>query len=181
MRAHRTESESIDVELDDLDALVLAEIESISGRVRSNGVRPMQDRAQPRSTPTPGELPRRRSRAAVAPIQGRKRQETPHSGEDAEGLFDEPFAVEAPDPERDEAPPIASLLTPEEDAFITRAVGFLTEREHADMILGQIWEALTEQRPDGFFEAPMAEDVSPGPEVSDGPQSATSAGDGAPQ
>lgn len=49
----------------------------------------------------------------------------------------------------------AGLLSPEEEAFITRAVGFLSQRPEADIILNRIWEQLTELDPEGYYRAPL--------------------------
>lgn len=113
----------------DLDALVMAEIESM------------------REVPARSRRPRA---AAVANIAGTEAHREPPSGEESEALFDAPSderdGVASPD---DEAG--GTLLSAEEEAFITRALGFLAHRDTADMILGRIWQELAEANPDGYF------------------------------
>ena len=143
----------------DLDALVLAEIESLIARRKAA-------HAQPRPHATPAQTPAPRTRdasarrvAKVAPLRTPSEPAQEWTGEsfdeDAEALFGEPSPNPGHEPE--EAHP--SLLSPEEEAFITRAVGFLSQRAEADIILNRIWEQLTELDPEGYYQAP--------PEVSD--------------
>lgn len=120
----------------DLDALVLSEIESASGRRRRH-----QDdngSVQPREGGPP----------AVARIHGDARLESGMSGEEAE-LLEQPSPAVS---ELDDLPP-PTLFTPEEEAFMHRAVGFLSDRENGDMILGQIWERITQENPEAFYTA----------------------------
>jgi hypothetical protein len=155
MKHQRTGIESCGDDFEDLDALVLAEIESLSGPPRS--ARPSAGGARP--APRPAARPAREHRdgpAPVAPIRRRAGAEPNRSGEEFDGLFDRPFPEGQGGPDPDDTGPVASLLSTEEEAFVTRAVGFLSQREHADMILGRIWEQLTELDPDGFYEAPVS-------------------------
>ena len=136
--------------LSDLNALVLAEIASL-GRT----ARPVEARSDPvRDRPGPGPVASRpppQSGLAVRSPSHRRGVEP--SGEEAEGLFDEP--CDRPDPDEDAAadgPTAADLLTPEEQAFIARAVGFLSGRPGADLILDRIWSQVTDARPDRFYD-----------------------------
>jgi hypothetical protein len=131
----------------DLDALVLAEIESASGgRMpgRSEARPPKRHKTNNFSVKEERQAPRRE----VARIHGDDRIRHDLSGEEAEFL-EQPLEMDSREPE--ELPP-ARLFTPEEEAFMHRAVGFLSGRENGDVILGQIWERLTESQPESFFE-----------------------------
>jgi hypothetical protein len=57
-----------------------------------------------------------------------------------------------------DGPTAADLLTPEEQAFVARAAGFLSGRANADLILDRIWSVVTASRPDGFYD-PEAQDA----------------------
>jgi hypothetical protein len=155
MKHQRAGVESCGDDFEDLDALVLAEIESLSGRPRTARPSPGGERPAPR----PAVQPAREQRdepAPVAPIRCRAGAEPNRSGEEFDGLFDGPFAEGQGEPDPDDTGPAASLLGTEEEAFVTRAVGFLSQREHADMILGRIWDELTQLDPDGFYQAPVS-------------------------
>ena len=139
-----------ETDLLDLDALVLAEIESLTAR---------RDAARTKQTtraaaPTPvaeGTEPTARVKASVARIRNTPERRRESFGEEAELLFEEPEPLVEDAAER--AP--AGLLSPEEEAFITRAVGFLSRRPEADIILNRIWEQLTELDPEGYYQAPL--------------------------
>ena len=122
--------------LADLDALVMAEIERLAPQAQAAP-------AAPATAP-------RRSSAAVKPLPGASVEPDLGSGEQASALFD------AADDDADSADADAdlegsALLSAEEQAFITRALGFLAQRDNADMILGRIWQALADGNPDGYF------------------------------
>jgi hypothetical protein len=138
----------------DLDALVLAEIESLIARRKAAHEQP-RTRTNPAQTPPPGPHDTSLQRGArVAPLRTPSERTFEWTGEsfdeDPEALFAEPPPNPGQEPE--EAHP--SLLSPEEEAFITRAVGFLSQRAEADIILNRIWEQLTELDPEGYYEAP---------------------------
>lgn len=177
---HGTRSE-VDSEL---DALVLAEMESLDTRIRP-----------PRPTRSPGPAVTSRARPARAapdparpvraptPLGRRPEADVDRSGEEFEALFEAPLVEESDGPDLEDAASAGGLLSLEEEAFITRAVGFLSQREHADMILGRIWEQLTELDPEAFYQAPAAAveptaaadgprgQPSPGTDPPDGPAS----------
>jgi hypothetical protein len=179
----------------DLDALVLAEIESLGRWRPAHGDDwPGATRERPRSglqpapEPAPGQArtaPQRTGPAApIRPTrgQGAAPATRPRSGEEAEGLFDEPFERCNPDrdPQRDSAedgPTATDLLSPEEQAFVARAAGFLSGRLNADLILDRIWSQANESRLDGFYDPDRA-DLGPddgndpdalGAELAEGP------------
>lgn len=148
----------------DLDALVLAEIESASGG-RPN--RPSDARSPKRHEA--GNLTRKEKRLAlprdVSRIHGTERDSRDLSGEEAEFL-EQPLEME--EPEQEELSP-SKLFTPEEEAFMHRAVGFLNGRENGDMILGQIWERLMENHPESFYLPPQdIQDRSTGSDSGEG-------------
>jgi hypothetical protein len=157
MKQQRSWSESSRDDLQDLDALVLAEIESLRGRGQGKGA-PQPDGSRPRSSSgSPAAAPRGDTGAPpVAPIRRRVGQEPNSTGEEFDGLSSDALLDEPAGSDTEDVPLAASLLSPEEDAFVARAVGFLSQREHADMILGQIWEQLTEADPGGFYQAPAS-------------------------
>jgi len=138
-----------DESLTALDELVLAELDSLT--VRRLPPRPTAAVA----TDWAGVSEIDTRPAHIAPLRRVEGSKAGLSGEEAEGLFDEPLAeTDGLAAEESDAAAAASLLTPEEEAFITRAVGFLRQREHADMILGRVWEQLTGDDPSAFFEPP---------------------------
>jgi hypothetical protein len=122
--------------LNELDALVLAEIESLS------------------RTEHPRRPPRAPEHRAPAPASFRpaRRSEPPAEEKFTGEAFDEQ-AVLADNTEEEEPQEESSveLLSPEEQAFVSRAVGFLSNRGNADMILTRVWEQLTEADPEAFF------------------------------
>ncbi len=134
--------------LTDLENLVLAEIASASGgKRRRNRAQEVKRPADRRKTEASAEAHKRAN--GISRIHGEDRYEQQMSGEEAELLqqaecIDEPF---------DEPPP-NKLFSAEEEAFMHRAVGFLSGRENGDVILGRIWEQLTETQPEHYFEAP---------------------------
>jgi hypothetical protein len=145
-----------ETDLLDLDALVLAEIESLTAR--RDAARPKQTAraAAPTSLAEDAESRERpttqpKAKASVAPIRSAPERRRESFGEEAELLFEEPEPLVEDAAER--AP--AGLLSPEEEAFITRAVGFLSQRPEADIILNRIWEQLTELDPEGYYQAPL--------------------------
>jgi hypothetical protein len=160
MSTKRSAAHSTEDDLLELDRLVLAEIESLTSGQRgvpapdssADALRDEECRAKPARQ-------KGLRRAGVVDMRETPESSRALSGEEAEGLFDDLPADPGPEPEPDDEAPAASLLTPEEEAFITRAVGFLSQRKHADMILGRIWEQLTELAPEGFYEAPMVGDM----------------------
>jgi hypothetical protein len=83
----------------------------------------------------------------IARIHGDDREERQLSGEEAT-LLEQPEMV---DEAVDELPP-NNLFSAEEEAFMHRAVGFLTGRENGDVILGRIWEQLTKSHPENYFD-----------------------------
>lgn len=148
-------------DLSDLDALVLEEIASLGDRrsAHAPSVRRPRDRGvngdpgcseirTGRSSPQAGQ--------PVAPIHPRGWAASPTagaSGEEAEGLFDQPFELaDEPETAAADGPTAADLLTPEEQAFISRAVGFLCDRPNADLILDRVWSQAIQSRPDGFYD-----------------------------
>ncbi|EGV20457.1 hypothetical protein [Thiocapsa marina] len=169
----------------DLDALVLAEIESLIARRKAA-------REQPRTHTPPAQTPAPRARdttarrgGRVAPLRTPSEPTSEWTGEsfdeDPEALFAEP----PPNPEQEPQESHPSLLSPEEEAFITRAVGFLSQRAEADIILNRIWEQLTELDPEGYYEAPHeGSDPRPGEALARSAGSGevdTAATDGAPE
>ncbi|CRI66227.1 hypothetical protein THIOKS12690008 [Thiocapsa sp. KS1] len=139
-----------ETDLADLDALVLAEIESLTAH--RAGARSKQ--APCGDAPTPaanGGAREPKAKASVAPIRSAPERRRESFGEEAELLFEEPEPAD--DNAADSA--LAGLLSPEEEAFITRAVGFLSQRPEADIILNRIWEQLTELDPEGYYQAPL--------------------------
>lgn len=150
-------------DLSTLDALVLAEIESLGHGRQARAVtgRPAPESASARKRPGgasdqmrtfakwPGQAARGPCAEATAPNR---------SGEEAEGLFDEPFELADPgdDPSRD-GPTAADLLSPEELAFVARAAGFLSGRPNADLILDRIWSQALGSQPDGFYDPDCSE------------------------
>jgi hypothetical protein len=147
-------------EYEDLDALVLAEIESI-GRVQKRRTGDQRKDAVQMQRPLSSAQP------TVIPLA--KHGDGDHaaegvSGEEAEALFELPVAeefaylVEVSEPSAD------ALYSTEEQAFMSRAIDFLKGRDNADMILGQIWEQLTSDDPQAFY---AAEDAPAGASRSD--------------
>ncbi|MEY6431828.1 hypothetical protein ABC977_05320 [Thioalkalicoccus limnaeus] len=143
----------------DLDALVLAEIESLTG----HRDRPRQDKPvggtpkaplrqqcgeRPAQTSVTGDQPGARRRVSTAKLSGEPAPED--FGEGVEALFTEPAEAAT---SSDTNTKRAELLDTEERAFITRAVGFLSARPTADIILEHIWERLTAD-PDDCFRPP---------------------------
>lgn len=139
-----------DMDLLDLDALVLAEIESLT--TRRDAVR---SRQAPCAAPVPpAEAAERKAKASVAQLRRAPERGPDGFGEGAELLFEGLEPPESPvevEPDGQET----GLLCPEEEAFITRAVGFLSRRPAADIILNRIWEQLTELDPEGYYQAPL--------------------------
>lgn len=175
-------------DLADLDALVLAEIASLGrGRIpqtantcEAKGSDITSDRGRPesgRGWPSP-QVPQ-----PAAPIRAVRRDDSLArglSGEEAEGLFDQPFDLAEEDEGGPaEGPTAADLLTPEEQAFIARAVGFLSGRPSADLILDRVWSQAIQSRPDGFYD-PETPDPYPGadpePSVGEGPGKSSAVG-----
>jgi len=150
MKKHREQSGESAAVYGDLDALVLAEIESLHRRGRGR-TRPM---------PSTGveDLPATEpaSAAGVAQIRGTESEGEVFSGEEAAGLFDESIgeSTELGELEQDGHAAVDGLYSAEEDAFITRAVGFLTQRDNADVILNQIWQQVMEGYSEEFYRAP---------------------------
>ncbi len=133
-------------EYPDLDALVLAEIESIKGRHQHNPVSPEHEVCSQEQIQGAGETPSRASE--VTPIRGEEQHYRDFTGEEAE-LLDHYTEPECEDL-NEQTPP--RLFTPEEEAFMHRAIGFLSGRDNADVILGRIWEQITENHPERFFD-----------------------------
>jgi hypothetical protein len=156
-QTHRTPSNpafAADAETDlrDLDALVLAEIESLTARgspTRSKQV--SRANAPPPIERPAAHAPKAKVKASVAPIRTTLERRPESFGEEAELLFAEPDPLVEDAAEGESA----GLLGPEEEAFITRAVGFLSQRHEADIILNRIWEQLTELDPEGYYRAPL--------------------------
>ncbi|MCG8489470.1 MAG: hypothetical protein MI756_18525 [Chromatiales bacterium] len=135
--------------LTDLESLVLAEIASASsGKGRRNRTERVKRPAEKGTMEESAEL--YRSSGEIARIHGEDRDEQQMSGEEAE-LLEQPELIDEP---FEELPP-NKLFSAEEEAFMHRAVGFLSGRENGDVILGRIWEQLTEAQPDHFFEVPQ--------------------------
>lgn len=120
-----------------LEALVLAELDSLQPAPRAA----VGERAP---APQPAATPRPRERAEVTPL---RRVRAPRSP-DATGVSVQGEGAGEP------TSGAAGLSSVEEQAFITRAVTFLSGREHADIILGRVWEQLVELSPEGFYEPP---------------------------
>lgn len=139
-------------DFNDLDAMVLAEIESLQGgltlrRGRIRRAARAEDARDDAKTDASTSAPMRAAR-----IHGDDRAERGYTGEEAELLFDSEALKDGSGNvnEHDDAP--ESLFSAEEQAFLARAVGFLSGRDNADMILGRIWEQLTAEQPDAFFD-----------------------------
>jgi hypothetical protein len=139
----------------DLDALVLAEIESAFSRHRRYTQRLKPTETEPELEPETLSEPA--NPVEVTRIHGDNRPASGMSGEEAELLDRFP---EADGTELDDLPP-PSLFSPEEEAFIHRAIGFLSGRENGDMILGQIWERVTRDHPEDFYTTPMEGPAAP--------------------
>ncbi len=140
--------------VEELDALVLAEIESLARHTRppnlkqtsASGPERRQSRVRLENRGKPV------SASKVARIRGEDREGDVLSGEEAEELVEEPIEFgDLPGVEEDEHAQATTLFSAEEEAFVTRAVGFLARRDNADIILNRIWEQLTEADPEGFF------------------------------
>jgi hypothetical protein len=116
-----------------LEALVLAELDSLQP-------------APPKRAPAPHAeaTSRPRDRARVTPL---RRMSAPPGADSLDASVEAQAAGE-------QTRGAAGLASVEEQAFITRAVAFLSEREHADIILGRVWEQLLELAPEGFYEPP---------------------------
>jgi hypothetical protein len=150
-------------DLSPLDALVLAEIESLGQghRARATATRTVSTRGPARNRPggASGQAQARAARPGPA-ARGQGADDAPRglSGEEAEGLFDEPFEISEPgdDPGQD-GPTAADLLSPEEQAFVARAAGFLYGRPNADLILDRVWSQALESRPDGAYDPDAAD------------------------
>lgn len=159
---HSAVNESDD-EFDDLDAMVLAEIESLhtAPAKRRNPASHQPRRTESTEMAVEAEADIDKPSTKTACIYGHDTQEEGRTGEESEGLFDacddDRLFDTGGDPE--ESP--ASLFSVEERAFMERAVGFLTGRDNADVILGQIWERLTSEQPESFYDPVEAEhDIS---------------------
>jgi hypothetical protein len=135
MSTHTPNRES-DEQFSDLDALVMEEIESLDRRRRA----PRGQEAEPREAEV-FALPDRSPVSAPEPVQ--------YFGEEAAVLQQ---ALEVPPPDED-TNPSDDIFSSEEQAFMTRAVGFLRGRPNADAILGRVWEEVTEGDPQAFFSA----------------------------
>jgi hypothetical protein len=155
MKRERLDERSSLDDLPELDVLVLAEIESLSRAERPRARRPAAG-ADARGKARPALSPRPAAEGGVVRIRGAEPGGEGLSGEESEGLFDEALIDGGVGPDPDDEVPLGGLLSVEEEAFITRAVGFLSQREHADMILGRVWEQLTELDPEAFYQAPVA-------------------------
>lgn len=118
----------------DLDALVLAEIESIGKGKRRRARRgpPTLDRRTPVSPGTSHP-----EAATVSRLHEDRPAANVYRGEEAEGLLEESGDDPGLADGGDEGP--LDLMGVEEQAFVTRAVGFLSGRPNAGMILDQIW------------------------------------------
>lgn len=135
--------------LSDLDALVLAEIKSASGRQGRR--RPAIQASTPQRRDSRAEEVEAQAQSReVARIHGEDRDNEALSGEEA-ALLDLPEMAMV---ESEDLPP-AKLFTPEEEAFMHRAIGFLSGRDNGDVILGRIWEQLTESHPERYYESPQ--------------------------
>ena len=147
----------------DLDALVLAELESLDrGRSRHAPL----SKAGPTRIPQKANEGRPLVRVSKAPftrIHGEDRAEQGITGEEAETLFETPLDEMTRSNTDEVSQSSDSLFSPEEQAFMSRAVGFLTGRENADMILGQIWERMTGDHPEEFYAADEAFEPAPQP------------------
>lgn len=154
-----------DSDYPDLDALVLAEIESMGRGRHASSKRARSAREQHRPEPT-----RQRERPAspkLARIHGEDRAAEGITGEEAEALFDEPLMDESGQFPDEMEKSTHSLFSAEELAFMSRAVGFLSGRDNADMILGQIWEQLTSDHPEEFYAADETLESTPERQNSD--------------
>lgn len=148
---------SDETQYEELDALVLAEIESL-GRPRG------QRQVRALAAQDEIEQPARKRGTPVDETALHLARET-----ELEGLVER---GEMPDLESEEVPLAADwdeekteeetytteLLSAEEQAFVTRAVGFLVHRDNKDVILGQIWERLAEAAPESFFRPEVVPD-----------------------
>ena len=140
-----------------LDALVLAEIESLSG-----GTKRSETSSDPRPTKSHPTPPTKPSKPREAPVAALRADEPITGGETYDAALEADLLAPGRSNPPDDDGPTPSLLSAEEEAFVTRAVTFLSGREHADMMLGRVWEQLTELHPEGFFEPSLE-----GPPVDD--------------
>lgn len=169
MRRSSSQSPNPARDLADLDALVLEEIESLDRGGGQRGRQPGQGPSAASAQPSGGNQRSGRGDSQQAPrpaarIRPRRwglesaRQAT---GEEAEGLCDEPWDLAgAPEASSADGPTAADLLTPEEQAFVARAVGFLAGRPNADLILDRVWSQSIASRPDGFYDPALAETIA---------------------
>ena len=148
MKKHREQSGESAAVYGDLDALVLAEIESLHRRGRTRPAPSTGVEDLPATEPA--------SAAGVAQIRGTESGGEVFRGEEAAGLFDDSIgeSTELGELEQDGHAAVGGLYSAEEDAFITRAVGFLTQRDNADVILNQIWQQVMEGYSEEFYRAP---------------------------
>ena len=161
------------IDLSDLDALVLAEVESLS-LPRAARASEARSECNPERAPECQRAPTARDRRRTASAALLMRQQhgrdpqragRARSGEEAEGLFDEPLELSDPGGDRyddpaSDGPTAADLLSPEEQAFIARAAGFLSGRPNADLILDRIWSQAIESNPNGLYDPESADALS---------------------
>ncbi|MCG7981943.1 MAG: hypothetical protein JAY90_04235 [Candidatus Thiodiazotropha lotti] len=141
--------------LTDLENLVLAEIASASSGGRRRNRTENLSRSVEKQVKD-GSVEFHDGSNEVSRIHGEDRDYRSMSGEEAE-LLQQSEVIDEP---VDELPP-NKLFSAEEEAFMHRAVGFLSGRENGDVILGRIWEQLTESQPDHYFEVPHGVSESP--------------------
>lgn len=158
--SRHTRGEKPEESFADLDKMVLAEIELLTdGRAPSRsrphaaGMRVVDDRHPDRPTAVDDEP----SGDKVVALTGANPGRGEFFGEEATTLLEPEDELgnqgatseDVPD---DSMEPGTEIFSPEEQAFITRALGFLSGRENADMILGRVWEEVTaSSSPDAFF------------------------------
>jgi hypothetical protein len=147
MKPSRTVAPQPDEDNADLEALVLAELASLRPAPR---VAVLERTA--RAAPRPKEaVSQRRERPRMAPL---RRAPEPRPAIDAGERYDATAGDDGAEVSAEHGPDAADLASAEERAFIARAVAFLSGREHADIILGRVWEQLLELTPEGFYEPP---------------------------
>ncbi len=141
----------------DLDALVLAEIESLGEQAAlpDEGISEPMPRRREAKAPARRQGPR--TMAQVHPLRGAQAEHRlPRgTGEEVRALFDEslvPEPARVGSEEQDDGPLASDLLSAEERAFVERASGFLRGRPNADLILDGIWAQVNAARPDGFYD-----------------------------
>ena len=151
----------------DLDKLVLAEIESLTGgrapgrrRTHRGRMRVVNDQRPEQ----PAAVDDGSTGDKVVALSGANPETGEFFGEEAAALLEpeDEHGNQGVTPDDVLGAPMepgAEIFSSEEQAFITRALGFLSGRDNADLILGRVWEQVTAaSSPDEFF---LPEDEHP--------------------